>query len=392
MDTLVYPRERTLGKLTLVLGLIAWTLLIVGTLGIALIYLLIGFIAYLFAHSAFIAHIKGTGVRLTPQQFPDLHARYLACCDKLGIAERPEAYVLHGEGWFNAFATRFLGRDFVILLSDVVDAMDGHPDGVNFYIGHELGHIRMKHLTGRLWRWPVLWLPLVGAAYARSQESTCDRHGAACCSRPEHAARAMAALAAGAKRWSTLDLEGYQQQVRETSGFWMSYHELTGGYPWLTKRIARVMGRDAELPRRHALAWVFACFVPNAGRASGAIGPLLLIAIIGVLAALAIPAYQDYQVRARLTGALAAAQPVQQALAAHYAEHGEVPASLEQAGVPARLADGSELALGEGMVVTVHTARGDLMLVPRRQDDGSIAWSCEGGEDVKPQQLPAACR
>lgn len=392
MDTLVYPRERTLGSLTLVLGLIAWALLVVGTLGIALIYLLIGFIAYLFAHSAFIAHIKGTGVKLTSQQFPDLHARYLACCDKLGISERPEAYVLHGEGWFNAFATRFLGRSFVILLSDVVDAMDEHPDGVNFYIGHELGHIRMKHLTGRLWRWPVLWLPLLGAAYSRAQESTCDRHGAACCSRPEHAARAMAALAAGAKRWSTLDLEGYQQQARETSGFWMSYHELTGGYPWLTKRIARVMGRDAELPRRHALAWVFALFVPNAGRASGAIGPLIGVAVIGVLAAVALPAYQDYQVRAQLTGALQAAGPVQQALAAHYAAHGEVPASLEQAGVPAKLPDGSELELGEGMVVTVHAAKGALVLVPRREDDGRIAWSCSGGEGLKPQQLPPACR
>ena len=42
MDALVYPRERTLGTITLVLGSIAWLLIVVGTLGIVLIYLAVG--------------------------------------------------------------------------------------------------------------------------------------------------------------------------------------------------------------------------------------------------------------------------------------------------------------------------------------------------------------
>src|SRR6185503_17751930 len=171
MDALVYPRERTLGTITLVLGLIAWVVIVLGTLGIVLIYLLLGFIAYLFAQSALIAHIKNTAVRLTPQQFPDLHARFLDCCKKLQIDTPPEAYVLAGNGLLNAFATRFLGRHFVVLLSDTIDALEADPEGINFYIGHELGHVRMKHLTGRFWRMPVLWLPLIGAAYSRAKES-----------------------------------------------------------------------------------------------------------------------------------------------------------------------------------------------------------------------------
>ena len=35
MQDLVYPRERTLGAITLVLGIVIWLLLIVGTVGIA---------------------------------------------------------------------------------------------------------------------------------------------------------------------------------------------------------------------------------------------------------------------------------------------------------------------------------------------------------------------
>ena len=92
---------------------------------------------------------------------------------------------MQGGGVLNAFATRFLGRNYVVLLSDIVDAMEEHPDGVSFYFGHELGHIRRHHLTGNLLRAPVLWLPLIGAAYSRAKESTCDRHGRACCASPE---------------------------------------------------------------------------------------------------------------------------------------------------------------------------------------------------------------
>ena len=63
MGDLVYPREKSLGLITLVLGLIAWLVIILATLGTALIYLLFGFIFYLFAQSGLIAWLRGTGVR-----------------------------------------------------------------------------------------------------------------------------------------------------------------------------------------------------------------------------------------------------------------------------------------------------------------------------------------
>ncbi|HEX9719755.1 MAG TPA: M48 family metalloprotease [Ramlibacter sp.] len=393
MDALVYPREKTLGTLTLVIGMLIWVLLIVGTIGIALIYLLFGFIFYVFAHSALIAYIKGNGVELTAQQFPDLRARFDACCDKLGMTDKPQAYVLQGGGLLNAFATRFLGRHYVVLLSDVVDAMEDNPDGVNFYIGHELGHIRMKHLTGRLFRWPALWLPLVGAAYARAQESTCDRHGLACSTSPENAARALGALAAGQRRWRTLDLAAYKKQLRSTSGFWMSFHELTGGYPWLTKRVARVMEPDGRLPGRNGLAYVLALFVPYAGRIGGAAGPLILVAIIGILAAVALPAYQEYTVRAKVAVAYAGAAPAQTALADYYAVKKSVPQSLEEAGVAEQLSDGSRLSLNpKTMVLTLSTAHGELHMVPSDEGDGKVRWQCMVGDGLRANLAPKACR
>jgi len=251
VNDLVYPRERVLGVFTLLFGLLIWLLLVVGTFGVALAVLLLGLVVYLFVHSTLIAHVKGNGVALSESQFPDLHAQLVACCEQLQMQDRPLAYVMNGNGGLNAFATKFLRSQYLVLLSDVVDAMRHHPDGVRFYIGHELGHLRMKHLSWRFLRWPVLWLPLVGAAYARARESTCDRHGAACSSSPENAARAIAALAAGGRRWQQIDITAFREQARQSTGFWMSFHELTSPYPWLTKRVWRVVERDTAPPSRN---------------------------------------------------------------------------------------------------------------------------------------------
>lgn len=98
MNDLVYPKEKTLGMITLVLGLLAWAGLIVGTVGVALIGLAVGFVLYLFLQSTLIAYIKGNGVELTHEQYPDLYEQFVFCCDRLEIRDRPQAYMLNGNG------------------------------------------------------------------------------------------------------------------------------------------------------------------------------------------------------------------------------------------------------------------------------------------------------
>lgn len=392
MNHLTYPRERTLGTITLVLGLIAWLGLIIGSFGIALVILALGFILYLFVQSSLIAHIKGNGVELSDKQFPDLYSQFISCCDQLDIKSRPQAYILNGNGGLNAFATKFLGTQYVVLMADVVDAMDKHDDGVSFYIGHELGHLRKKHLSGGLLRWPVLWLPLLGAAYSRARETTCDRHGLACCKSPEGAARSLAALAAGVERWKDLDVISYVKQTNHTSGFWMSFHELTAGYPWLTKRAARVMDVEATMPKRSFISYVLAAFVPFAGRLGSGFGVLVLVYIIGVLVAIALPAYQQYTTKAVLAANIIQSQDTRDALGNYYENNQEIPESLSALNIKAELIDGSLMTLDtNNMALSVNTKKGEIIFTPAEDDQGKIIWGCINGEGLTPEQLPPSC-
>jgi Zn-dependent protease with chaperone function/type II secretory pathway pseudopilin PulG len=327
---LVYPNENPLFAISLVLSIAFWLLVLVGTLGVALLYAALFFVFYLFAQSALIAYIKGTAVRITPQQFPDLHERLSACCRRLGIETVPETYLLHGDGAFNAFATRFLGVNFVVLLSDVVDALESRPGAVSFYLGHELAHIHRRHLLWRPVLLPASILPLLGAAYHRAREATCDNYGAACCDDPQDAVVGLSVLAAGGKRWQAMSFTEYIAQAGETSGFWMSFNELVSDYPWLVKRVARVtarsQGRPPDIPARNPLAYLFALLVPRtgAGGGGGLLSLLVVVAVIGVIAAIAIPSLLRARVAANESAAIGdvrsviSAQAVHQSVAGNY--------------------------------------------------------------------------
>ena len=298
---LIYKNEKMLFRIILLFSIIFWLLLIVGTMGAILIWLVIGFFLYLFAQSALISHLKGNGVRITEHQMTDLYKQFNDCCDTLEVKKKPELFILNSDGFLNALATRFLKKHYVVLYSGVVDALQKYPDGINFYIGHELGHIKRGHLNLSTLLFPGRALPLVGSAYSRAQEYSSDLHGLKCCKKPKDAIFAMAVLATGADQWNKLNIHAYAEQSEETGSFWMSFHELTADYPWLSKRMQHLLNKannqESSFPRRSFFAWFLALFVPRVGTgaSSGSLVSLMIvISIIGILAAIALPAYQKY--------------------------------------------------------------------------------------------------
>ena len=238
----VSARDRQLSPISLAIGTLFWAIslyllvrlgglpVMVGLAAAGLLIVAILFVSYLIAHLSFVAHLRGNGIEVTSVQLPAMHEQLEACCHTLEVEKVPRLFILNGNGVLNAFATWFLGRRYVILNSDIVDATDGNPAGVRFYIGHELGHLlRHDNPVIAFLRWPALRLPLLGAAYARARETTCDLHGLACCPDRESAARSVAVLAAGKRQWAALSMDGARQQALSGKGFWMSFMELVSG-------------------------------------------------------------------------------------------------------------------------------------------------------------------
>ena len=80
--------------------------------------------------------------------------------------------------------------------------------------------------------------------------------------------------------------------------------------------------------------------------------------------------------------------------AQYYEAHHQVPSSLEEAGIPERLGDGTGLSVDtKSMSLVIETQHGDVVLTPQVDEAGRIVqWSCSGGEGMKPAHLPQACR
>jgi Zn-dependent protease with chaperone function len=232
VHVLPYRNEEPLFWISVYFAVSMWLVMLLVSFGLIIPIMLLAGLLGMFAHSLLIAWLKGNSVKVTAQQFPDLHALYGQTCARLGIDKQPELYLAQSDGMLNAMATRFMRRDYVVLLSAVVDALEDRPQAIKFYMGHELGHIKRKHLSRHWWLWPGMLFPLISPAYSRAREYTCDRHGFASCDNLDDAKRALAVLVAGPERWKNLHLASFEEQAQATGGFWMAVNELTADYPW----------------------------------------------------------------------------------------------------------------------------------------------------------------
>jgi Zn-dependent protease with chaperone function len=302
------PKERPLFVVGVVVSSLVWLVLVVTIVGL-LYGLAIGLFVAL-AQALFLAQVRGNGLRVSERQLPELHARIRAASATLGLPRAPEVYVLQAGGALNAFAVRFFSRRFVILLSDVVDACHD-PRQLDFIVGHELAHHAAGHLAWKVFLLPYRLVPLLGAAYSRACEYTCDRAGASVAGETEQAMRGLMILAAGGRIAAGASLQAFAEQAKETGDFWMAVYELGASHPYVCKRVAAlgewVAPGTAPEARRNPLAYPLAPFLAFGAGGAGA-APIGMIAVIGMLAALAIPNFVKYQERAREAAARAGQQ------------------------------------------------------------------------------------
>ena len=131
---------------------------------------------------------------------------------------------------------------------------------------------------------------------------------------------------------------------------------------------------------------------------------LIVVAIIGILAAIAIPQYQTFVTRGKVSELLTAVSACKTSVAEYRVTQATWPADIDAAGCSDQKTKYvSTLKVGANGVITATAltganaidpaAAGDLELRPTLTAGGEIDWSCKGpGTTIPAKYLPANCR
>ncbi|HGF8795118.1 TPA: pilin [Neisseria meningitidis] len=150
---------------------------------------------------------------------------------------------------------------------------------------------------------------------------------------------------------------------------------------------------------------------------------MIVIAIVGILAAVALPAYQDYTARAQVSEAILLAEGQKSAVTEYYLNHGIWPGDNSSAGVASsseikgKYVEKVEVAKGVITATMLSTGvnkeiQGKKLSLWAKRQDGSVKWFCgqpveradkagtnndevtaaTGNEEIDTKHLPSTCR
>ncbi|MCC5013952.1 MULTISPECIES: pilin [Legionella] len=124
---------------------------------------------------------------------------------------------------------------------------------------------------------------------------------------------------------------------------------------------------------------------------------MIVIAILGILISLAVPAYQDHLMKARVVEGLNLASTAKSAVAETTSSDHALPATQEATGYtsPAPTPNVKSITIGaKGVITITYTPKagdGTILLVPTLQSTGELTWTCNTGT-LASKYRPASCR
>jgi type IV pilus assembly protein PilA len=126
---------------------------------------------------------------------------------------------------------------------------------------------------------------------------------------------------------------------------------------------------------------------------------MIVVAIIGILAAIAIPAYQDYTKRTHVSEGLMLAASAKSSVSESWATKGTLPSSNASAGIAAATSITGNavrsVTVGTNGLITItyntKVTSGATLLLSPITATGAVQWKCKTGT-VAVKYLPSSCR
>ncbi len=127
---------------------------------------------------------------------------------------------------------------------------------------------------------------------------------------------------------------------------------------------------------------------------------MIVVAIIGILAAIAVPAYQDYTIRSKISEALATVASCKASVSEYFQSNTALPPTLAASGcssVTTQYVSGLDVASG-AIQVTLGNVGGSasftvIEFAPTVSGTYITGWTCNGaGTSLPSQYRPAVCR
>ena len=130
---------------------------------------------------------------------------------------------------------------------------------------------------------------------------------------------------------------------------------------------------------------------------------MIVVAIIGILAAIAVPMYLDYAIRTQVAQGINLASSAKVAVAEYYQDTGLYPADNATAGLAApptitgkyvlqvEITAGGLIEVTFGGDANAKIENAKLTIAPN-DNEGSVSWACSGDAVLVDKWLPPACR
>jgi type IV pilus assembly protein PilA len=131
---------------------------------------------------------------------------------------------------------------------------------------------------------------------------------------------------------------------------------------------------------------------------------MIVVAIVGILASIAIPAYTDYTIRTKIAEGLAMASPIKPAIAEYFLSKGTLPPSNSAAGLSSANKYAGNFVTtidvgtaAPGVITITYTSDPKITgktvtLTPSTAAVGSIQWACAAGTGMPSRYMPNVCR